>query len=194
MFTKYDIVIDMTERKVQILDGADVHVNGLEVTVKGSKGSLTKDFTSPKFIKSVTIEKTGNEIIIKETKDKKQTYAVIGTIAAHLKNMMLGVTKGYKYEMKIIYTHFPITVAVKDKEFQIKNFLGEKGVRTSEVVGNASIKIEKDVVSITGMNVEDVGQTAANIELACKLRNRDRRIFIDGIYISGRHLQTGEQI
>jgi large subunit ribosomal protein L6 len=83
---------------------------------------------------------------------------------------------------------------VKDKEFLVKNFFGEKGTRKAEIVGDAAVKIDKDTVTISGISIEDIGQTAANIETACKLKKRDRRIFIDGIYTSGKHLQTGEHI
>jgi large subunit ribosomal protein L6 len=184
----------MSERKIHVLDGADVSINGLNITVKGPKGTLTKDFNNPKFMKSVTITKNGSDVIIKENKDIKKTMAIVGTIAAHLRNMMNGVVTGYKYNMKIIYTHFPITVAVKDKEVQVKNFLGEKGVRTSEIVGNTQVKVEKDTVSVSGINLDEVSQTAANIELSCKLRKRDRRIFVDGVYVSEKLLQSGEKI
>lgn len=183
----------MSERKLQITDGVDVSIDGLNITVKGPKGTLTKDFNNPKFMKSVTVEKNNNEIIIKENKENRKTIAIIGTIAAHIRNMMRGVTQGYKYEMKIIYTHFPITVVVKDKEVQVKNFLGEKGIRTSDIVGDTQVKVEKDTVTVSGINLDEVSQTAANIELSCKLIKRDRRIFVDGIYVSEKHLRSGEK-
>ena len=42
---------------------------------------------------------------------------------------------------------------------------------------------EQDDVTVTGSDREKVGQTAANIERACKIKKRDRRVFQDGIYI-----------
>ncbi|MBI3190425.1 hypothetical protein HYZ41_01840 [archaeon] len=59
---------------------------------------------------------------------------------------------------------------------------------------SAEVHVDKEHIEIKGMNVEAVGQTAANIELACKIKGRDRRIFQDGIYLSGRHMQTGEKL
>jgi large subunit ribosomal protein L6 len=135
-----------------------------------------------------------NEILIKTGFDKRKIKALVGTIYSHIKNMILGVTIGFRYEMKIIYTHFPVSVSVKDDKIDIRNFLGEKETRTTKIVGKTDVKIEKDIVVLTGNNIEDVSQTAANIERACKLSKRDRRIFTDGIYISGKYLQTGEPV
>ena len=44
------------------------------------------------------------------------------------------------------------------------------------------VKNKVDVI-VTGADIEKVGQTAANIERACRIRKRDRRVFQDGIYI-----------
>ena len=134
------------------------------------------------------------KIILKTDSEKRKVRAMVGTIAAHLKNMLLGVSDGYSYELKIIYSHFPITVSSKDSTVEIKNFLGEKGMRKADILGTCNIQLEKDIIKVSGINVEDVGQTAANIERACKLRRRDRRIFQDGIFLSARKLQSGKEI
>ena len=111
---------------------------------------------------------------------------MIGTIVAHLNNMFIGVTSGYKYTLKIFYTHFPINITVKDREIQIRNFLGEKGARIAKITGKIEVKIEKDEILLSGINKEELGQTSANIELACKITKRDRRVFQDGIYLAAR--------
>ncbi len=77
---------------------------------------------------------------------------------------------------------------------EVKNFLGEKGTRKTKVVGNCKVYIDKDVIKVEGVDVEEIGQTAANIERACKLKGRDRRIFQDGIFLSARKLQSGKEI
>lgn len=182
------------EKTINALEKADVHINGLHVKVKGPNGELEKDFSDPRFNGVIKIAKEGNHIKVStESKDRK-TLAMIGTIAAHIKNMMLGATIGYKYEMKILYTHFPITVAQTGSQIQVKNFFGEKSTRTADVVGNVKVKIEKELITLEGNNVEDVGQTAANIERSCKLTKRDRRIFQDGIYLTSRLLKNGHHV
>jgi large subunit ribosomal protein L6 len=182
------------EKTINVLDKVDVHVNGLHVKVKGSQGELEKNFSDPRFNGIIKIEKEGDKIKIStDAKDRKKS-AMVGTITAHIKNMMIGASVGYKYEMKILYTHFPITVAQAGDEIQVKNFFGEKSTRTARIAGKVQVKIEKEGITITGANVEEVGQTAANIEQACKLTKRDRRIFQDGIYLSKRLLKNGAHV
>jgi large subunit ribosomal protein L6 len=82
-----------------------------------------------------------------------------------------------------------MSITVADGKFSVKNFLGEKGARVVNIMGDAKIHVDKEEINVSGANLEDVGQTAANIERSCKLKGRDRRIFQDGIYITGRHVQ-----
>ena len=96
--------------------------------------------------------------------------------------------------MKIIYSHFPISISVQGNKIQVKNFLGEKESRYTSIVGNSTVKIGKDEVVVTGINIEDVSQTAANIENVCHISRKDRRIFQDGIYISTKTLEDGRKI
>jgi large subunit ribosomal protein L6 len=182
------------EKTYTVPNGVEVHVHNMHIKVKGAHGELSKDFEDPRFNGLINIHKEGDLFKVTGLSENKKVSAMVGTIAAHVKNMALGVSNGYVYEMKILYTHFPITVVQAGREIQVKNFFGEKSIRTAEVVGNVDVKIEKDTITIAGINVEEVGQTAANIERACKLRNRDRRIFQDGIYLDSRKLKTGEHV
>ncbi|MBI4162755.1 MAG: 50S ribosomal protein L6 [Candidatus Aenigmarchaeota archaeon] len=172
----------MPEKKISIVDKADVKVDGRKLIVKGPLGELRKNFDDPRFL-DVKMDVDNNQFIVSCGNKNRKINAMVGTIAAHARNMMKGVTEGYAYELRIIFKHFPINISAKDNEIQIKNFLGEKSVRTAQILGKTDVKIDKESVIVKGINKEDVGQTAANIELACKLRNRDRRIFQDGIFI-----------
>ncbi len=97
--------------------------------------------------------------------------------------MIKGVTEGFVYKMKIVYSHFPIKASVKGNEFIIENFLGEKSARKAKLFGNVKVTIKGSDVIIEGINREEVGQTAANIEAATKVKDKDVRVFQDGIYI-----------
>ncbi|MCX6819027.1 MAG: 50S ribosomal protein L6 [Candidatus Aenigmarchaeota archaeon] len=182
------------EKKVVIPEKVEIKLEERRVIVKGPKGELSKDFDDPRFNKSVIIEKKDNEFKIGTESEKRKIKAFVGTIAAHVRKMITGVTVGFRYTMKIVFLHFPMSLTVKDSEFHIRNFLGEKGARIAKVVGKTEVKVDKDIITLTGINSEEVGQTAANIERACKLSKRDKRIFQDGIYLSGKFLQTGEEI
>merc|ERR1712195_300942 len=58
--------------------------------------------------------------------------ACIRTACSHINNMILGVTIGFEYKMRFVYAHFPIncTITGKKDKVEIRNFLGEKVVRT----------------------------------------------------------------
>ncbi len=84
--------------------------------------------------------------------------------------------------MKIVYSHFPITINVDGKKILIKNFQGERAPRISMIKGDTVVVIKKDDVIITGHVLTDVSQTAANIQLKSKVKNKDHRVFLDGVY------------
>ena len=85
--------------------------------------------------------------------------------------------------MKIVYSHFPITVETQGQQVFIKNFIGERGTRTARLIGDVEVKVTEDDVIISGIDIEHVSQSAANIQLATKIRDKDRRVFLDGIYV-----------
>jgi large subunit ribosomal protein L6 len=97
--------------------------------------------------------------------------------------MLIGVQHGYVYEMKIVYSHFPMSVEIQGDQVLIKNFIGERGVRRARLIGEVEVKTTEDEVIISGIDIEAVSQSAANIQLATKIRNKDRRVFLDGIYV-----------
>ena len=74
-------------------------------------------------------------------------------------------------------------VQVKENHILIENFLGEKHPRSSDLVPGTSAKVDGDFVILSGFDVEQVGQSAANIERTTKIREYDPRVFQDGIYI-----------
>jgi large subunit ribosomal protein L6 len=182
------------KKEVTVPEGIEARIEGRTITVLGPKGQLEKTFSFPRFNREITMEQKDGKITITTATDARKAMAMAGTIAAHLRNMFIGVADGYSYELKILYTHFPITVTEKDGKVEVKNFLGEKGIRKVNVHGNCKVHIEKDIIKVSGINVEDVGQTSANIERACKLRGRDRRIFQDGIFLTHRKLESGKEI
>lgn len=172
---------------IKIPENVEVVVEGKKVIVSGPKRKLERDFNDPRFNKKITITKENSEISILSDYEKRQIKAILGTIKAHIKNMILGVTKGFEYKMKICYTHFPMAIEQKGNEVLIRNFLGSKGYRRAKIMGDTKLKIEKEEIIVTGINKEHVAQTCANIENACRVTKRDRRVFMDGIYLVKEH-------
>lgn len=174
--------------EIEIPENVTVEVNGKVIKVKGPKGEVTRDFSHAR---KVNIRVENNKVIVETFFARRKEKAIVYAIAAHIRNMITGVTKGFRYWLKIIYSHFPITVKVEGDKVLIINFLGEKAPRVAKIVGNARVKVQKNDVIVEGINIEEVGQTAANIEQATKIRGFDRRVFVDGIYIYKKELMEG---
>lgn len=147
--------------------------------VNGSNGQLVRTLYSHR----VQVRRDGKAVVFSCEYPGKQDKAMVGTFAAHLRNMCKGVVDGYQYTMKVVYAHFPIKVTLKGKEIVIENFLGEKCARHADVVGDTKVLIKGNDITVIGANVEHVGQTAANIERASRIKDRDPRVFQDGIYL-----------
>jgi len=164
---------------VEIPEGVDVKVIGREVTVEGPKGRLVRDFSHA----PVSISIADGRVIVKAYWPRKKESAVVGAIRSHIKNMITGVTKGFTYKLKIVFSHFPINVSVKGDRVIIENFTGERNPRKARIRGEAKVRVKGDDVIVTGIDIEEVAQTAANIEQATNIKNKDPRVFLDGIYV-----------
>lgn len=173
------------KKEIEIPENVEIKFEKNTFFAKGPLGETKKEIKSPFLNKIIFVEidEKNRKIVVKALKEKKKYKAMVGTIIAHVRNLIRGVTKGYKYIMKIVYTHFPINVKIEGKKVIISNFLGEKTPRVAEIVGNTKVTIKGDTIEITGINIEEVGQTANNIEQATRITGKDRRVFQDGIYI-----------
>ncbi|MCQ2970738.1 large subunit ribosomal protein L6 [Methanobrevibacter gottschalkii] len=176
------VVAAAIREEIAIPEGVEVIIENNEVSVKGPNGEDSRKFTYP----NVNIKEEENVVILETAFPKKKDKAMIGTTRAHINNMIVGVTDGFTYHMKIVFAHFPMTVKVQKDTVVIDNFLGERHPRTAKIVGSAKVAVKGDEVTITGINKEHVGQTMANLEQATKIKGRDPRVFQDGIYLISR--------
>ena len=166
-------------RTVKIPEGVKAHLDGSQLRITGPKGQLTRNVRFPQ----VVVTCTGTEVSISTESKRKEMTAMVGTLEAHTKNMCRGVTEGFEYHMKMVYSHFPIQLKLQGNRLEIANFLGEKKARYARIESGVTAKIANDEVVLTGIDRELVGTSAANIEHATHIRNRDPRVFQDGIYI-----------
>ena len=167
-------------REFAIPEGVQLTLENNHLTVKGEKGELVREFKHPSV--KITLEK--EKLIIGTTEVSSEERELTGTWESHIKNMIKGVTEGFKCTLKAVYSHFPMDIKPKEGYIEINNFLGEKAARKSKIVGSATVNIQKTDVEVEGINKEEVGQTAANLEQATKVKKRDTRVFQDGIYIT----------
>jgi len=99
------------------------------------------------------------------------------------RNICEGLVEGYTIKMKVVFAHFPITVKVDGKKVLIENFQGERAPRITRIIGNTKVIPKGEDVTLTGEVWTDITQTAANIELHTKVKGKDHRVFLDGIYV-----------
>jgi len=174
------------ERFVEIPERVEVSVRGKEFVVKGNGKELKRIFEIGKIKVSV---KDGKIVLVAKNATRRESK-MIGTIWAHLNNMIKGVSEDFVYELEICNVHFPMNVKVSGNHVVIKSFLGEKMDRTSEILPNVKVDVSGSKISVSSHNIEAAGQTAANLEKATRLTGKDRRIFQDGIFITKKPHKT----
>ena len=174
-------------QEVEIPENVEAKINGSILMIKGKEGKISKNFNTKKLV----FEIKDNKIIIKNEKATKTEKKMINTIAAHAKNMIQGVQKKFEYKLKIVSSHFPISVELKENEAIIKNFLGEKVPRKSKIPEKVDVELKGEVITIRSHDKELAGQAAANFEKTTKIKMKDRRVFQDGIFITNK---TGREM
>ncbi len=158
----------------------DVKVN-LKSNILHIVGPLGKTYKNFKKI-PVSIDISDNKIILKSTGTRKKHYAILNTARSLIQTLCEGVIDGYTIKMKIISSHFPITVKTEGKRVLIENFQGEKAHRVTRIWGESKVTSKGEDLIITGHVLTDVTQTAAEIQDGTKVKNKDHRVFLDGIY------------
>ncbi|TPX11454.1 uncharacterized protein E0L32_007873 [Thyridium curvatum] len=178
-----------TEETLEIPDGVKVSIKSRIVTVEGPRGKLVKNLNHLAVNFSVPKK---NVIAIEIHHGSRKNVATLRTVRSLINNLIVGVTKGFKYKMRYVYAHFPINVNIEKNsegvyEVEIRNFIGEKIVRRVVMQSGVEVEIskaQKDELVLSGNSLEGVSQSAADIQQICRVRNKDIRKFLDGLYVS----------
>lgn len=165
--------------EVTIPENVKIIQEGNIIIVEGKNGKIKKDFTNI----PIKLAFEDNKIMIHPPGQRRKDLALINTVKSILSSMIKGVETGFTYKLKIIFSHFPISVKVKDKKVIVENYFGERSSRISKIVGDTQVEISGEDVIVKGPSLEDVSQTATNIESSTKIKNKDQRVFLDGVYV-----------
>lgn len=168
-----------------------VTVKSLLVAVKGPRGDLSLNMRKFNRLVDIKTVSGGKKVRLDIWHATRKELACLRSLSAKIENMIIGVTKGFLYKMRFVYNHFPINSGIEDggKVLTIRNFLGEKRMRTIRMLDGVTIVKSSDVkdeVQISGNDVDKVSLSASQIYDSCKVRNKDIRKFLDGVYISER--------
>ena len=176
-------LLDNITHNIELPEGVSANIDDDDVTLSKNGSSISRTFRNSR----ISVISVDGKIQVFCDLPRRKHKALAGTWAAHLKNMVRGINSGFEYRLKAVYSHFPMTLKVDGNIMTITNLFGEKVPRSANLPWTPSevqVRVENKVdVIVTGADREKVGQTAANIERACKIRKRDRRVFQDGIYI-----------
>ena len=172
---------ELVQASLEISRDVNVTIKGKNITVSGPNGTLTRDFS---FARAISIEKNDKIINLFTYNPRKKQKSLLNTLKSHIENLVKGAQNNFIYKMKIVYAHFPMTITIKGDKIIIENFLGERNPRIARIYGKKT-KVTQDGedIIIESAFIEDVGQTAANIQRATKIKNKDPRVFQDGIYL-----------
>ena len=174
------VKLDRIEHTIELPEGVSASLDGITLKVNGPNGSLEREYHSSILKLMVESDKIIVQVDIPRRKDK----ALAGTWNAHINNMIKGVTSGFKYNLKALYSHFPMTLKQEGNELVVNNYFGERVPRRAKILPGVKVEIKNKVeITVSGSDKELVGQTAANIERCATVKNRDRRVFQDGIYL-----------
>jgi len=171
------------KKEINIPENVQVRFENKVLLVKGLKGEINRKLYHP----SINLNIKDNTIIIECKKATKREQTLLYTFNAHIKNMLKGVQEPFIYTLRICagppQSHFPAQVTFKDSKLTVKNFLGEKIPRELKIQNNVKLEIKGNDILVESSDKEAAGRAASEIELLTKTRNKDRRIFQDGIYL-----------
>lgn len=173
--------VQTLQRTIQVPEGVTIEVDGRNVKVKGPLGTLQENLSHL----PVNITRNVTDVQLSVVWPRKREIGMLGTAAAHIRNMIRGVTKGYRYNLRTVYAHFPVTVKVdeKAKALKVENFTGEKTPRSAPILDGVKVIVKGDDITVEGIDLKAVSQTAANIQNSTKIKKKDLRVFLDGVYV-----------
>ena len=143
------------KKPIAVPSGVDFSVKDNVVTVKGPKGTLTKEFN-----KNITIKLEDGHITVERPNDEPFIRAIHGTTRALINNMIKGVHEGYRKTLTLVGVGY--RAAAKGKGLEIS--LGFSHPVIIDEIPGITFTVEKNTtIHIDGIEKELVGQVAANI-------------------------------
>ena len=151
------------KKPVPVPSGVTPTVSGQTVKVKGPKGELS--FTLPEEMK---VEKTATGIEITPRDDSKKARSMWGMSRTMVQNLIKGVTEGYSHTLEIHGVGFKAAMKGKD---QLTMNIGYSHEVVHKIPAGVDVKVggaKQDVVTVTGIDRQVVGQVAADIRASRK--------------------------
>ena len=139
---------------IELASGIEISIDKQKVTVKGPKGSLTREVHA-----GIAVKQLDNQLVLSMIKEKESLKAFFGTERAHLANMVKGVSTGWVKKLELIGTGYRAEVNGSFLSLTV----GYSHPVKVEAPANISFKVEKNIVVIEGIDKEVVGSISAKI-------------------------------
>ena len=133
----------------------EISLSGLTLTVKGPKGELKREFKT----NLVSVNLNGDEVTCTPKNEEISTKALWGTYSSHVQNMIAGVNDGYQKKLILEGVGFKSEVTGQN----IKFALGFSHPVLVEIPAGLTVTAEKNIITISGIDKDAVGQFAAKI-------------------------------
>ncbi len=127
--------------------------NGI-ITVNGPKGTLSQDMIS-----QITIKQSDNEISFTRENDEPKNRSLHGLMRSLVQNMVTGVSDGFTKQLEINGVGYRVALAGTELKLQ----LGFSHEVVYKIPAGVEIKVEQNVITISGIDKQAVGQVAAEI-------------------------------
>lgn len=144
----------IAKKPIQIPEKTDVTVEGNEVRVKGPNGELVRTFRP---IIDIAVE--DGTVTVRKKSDSKQARALWGTYASHIRNMMEGVNRPFEKKLEVNGIGYRVNVSGGKLVLSV----GYSHDVELSIPDGLDVSVEKNVITISGINKEEVGLFAAQV-------------------------------
>ncbi len=155
LFAKYTNMSRIGKQIIEIPKGVEINIQGQDVTVKSSKGTL--GLTLPE---GIGLDIQENQVVTTIANEQDQQQRMLwGTNASLVKNMVVGLSEGFKKELEVNGVGFK--VAMKGKNLELA--LGFSHPVIYPIPEGITCEVEKNKITISGVDKQSVGQVASQI-------------------------------
>lgn len=144
---------------IELPEKTDVTVGDGMVTVKGPLGSISKPLHD-----MVTVSVQDGKVVVAPKNNTKLARSLWGTYASHIKNMVAGVHKKYEKKLELQGIGYRVELTGKNLKF----IVGFSHPVIMAIPDSVAVAVEKNNMTVSGIDKDAVGQFAANIRFVKK--------------------------
>lgn len=139
---------------IKVPSGVTVAVEGQQVSVNGAKGSLQQSL-----LPGIALKQEDDQLLVTRKNDERTQRAQHGLMRALVQNMVTGVSEGFEKQLELNGVGYRVALAGADLRFNI----GKSHEVTYAIPAGITAKVEQNIITISGIDKQQVGQVAAEI-------------------------------